>query len=747
MCDRPRMRSHTLFSWPASSFSPPAVRGSPRSRSVRLLLDGEHAARRADRAAADRPAAGARAATASSPAGGPGGTGKQLVLSPPPQAGCDGDRPPRRRARGRSLLDLLQERPRPARCGCGPPAATSAASRSTDPVRDPLPADLPLGRVTVDLDFDWGSRGVARRGRCGRPCPAGRVRLDGADLIQSGDSLVDLVRRVSGGETLVGTFVPARTTPRPGQRFELIVEREDGARSAASPGPELLEPAREQRIAPAARATRRASCACACAPAARVRRAAGQRLGFAGGREDAEPPEAIAAAPRRRRSRRAWSSSTSWTPCAPTPSATWAGRRALADLRPAGPRGGAPSATTAASRPNTLPSTKALFTGRTFVTGGDWTLEPEDGTTLAERFRAAGYRTGLFSGNVYVSPAFGTDRGFEHVAEEVLMDGRRAPAAPSASTTTPPASTPRRSPGCATLPRGERAFLYLHTIHPHNPYDPPDPFRSRFTARHPLDDRRQHRDALGRAQAASATPARPTAAPARPLRRLLRLQRRRAGPLPARRSRPGRRPRRPWSPLTSDHGEELFEHGGVLHGYTLYEEMLRIPLVLWGPGRLAARGGLGAHRHAGPARHPARSSAGSKRAEPSDGRPLLPRPRGDAGGLRPPGRGLQRRTAASTRAQTAAGRWSGRRAAAHAGGWGTASAARATPSTSSTWRRTRARRSTSPAPGRPRSRLAPPAPPRLDRANRKARRAAATEPGRSTPRRERLRALGYVNVR
>jgi arylsulfatase A-like enzyme len=40
--------------------------------------------------------------------------------------------------------------------------------------------------------------------------------------------------------------------------------------------------------------------------------------------------------------------------------------------------------------------------------------------------------------------------------------------------------------------------------------------------------------------------------------------------------------------LTADHGEELFDHGGVLHGFTVYEEMLRIPLVLWAPGRLQA---------------------------------------------------------------------------------------------------------------------------------------------------------------
>jgi arylsulfatase A-like enzyme len=38
--------------------------------------------------------------------------------------------------------------------------------------------------------------------------------------------------------------------------------------------------------------------------------------------------------------------------------------------------------------------------------------------------------------------------------------------------------------------------------------------------------------------------------------------------------------------VTADHGEELFDHGGTLHGYTLYEELLRIPLVVWSPGRV-----------------------------------------------------------------------------------------------------------------------------------------------------------------
>ncbi len=35
--------------------------------------------------------------------------------------------------------------------------------------------------------------------------------------------------------------------------------------------------------------------------------------------------------------------------------------------------------------------------------------------------------------------------------------------------------------------------------------------------------------------------------------------------------------------LTSDHGEEFLEHGGVLHGLAQYEESVRVPLLFFGP--------------------------------------------------------------------------------------------------------------------------------------------------------------------
>ena len=40
--------------------------------------------------------------------------------------------------------------------------------------------------------------------------------------------------------------------------------------------------------------------------------------------------------------------------------------------------------------------------------------------------------------------------------------------------------------------------------------------------------------------------------------------------------------------LLSDHGEEFFEHGGLDHGHSLYEELIRVPLVIRFPGGLAS---------------------------------------------------------------------------------------------------------------------------------------------------------------
>ena len=40
--------------------------------------------------------------------------------------------------------------------------------------------------------------------------------------------------------------------------------------------------------------------------------------------------------------------------------------------------------------------------------------------------------------------------------------------------------------------------------------------------------------------------------------------------------------------VTADHGEEFGEHGGSSHSHSVYDELLHVPLVWWGPGQIPA---------------------------------------------------------------------------------------------------------------------------------------------------------------
>ncbi len=229
--------------------------------------------------------------------------------------------------------------------------------------------------------------------------------------------------------------------------------------------------------------------------------------------------------------------------------------------------------------PNTLLSTRNLFTGRILVNTRAWKTGGEDLPMLAEAFQTAGYHTGLFSGNGYVSAHFGLARGFDHVSRKALFQGLNAAGVNRNAERVQAAALK----WLRTLPSGEPAFLYIQTIHPHNPYAPPRDLGSRFTAGIPStisgttailkDIERSRRDV---------TPADRerlrglyTAALAYNDRELGLFLAQLKTVFPEREI---------LVALTADHGEELFDHGGVLHGYTLFEELLHIPLVVWAPG-------------------------------------------------------------------------------------------------------------------------------------------------------------------
>ncbi|MFY9823768.1 MAG: sulfatase [Thermoanaerobaculia bacterium] len=445
-----------------------------------------------------------------------------------------------------------------------------------NPLEVPLPfSKLPLGRVLVSLAFH-APRVAVRAAAVREAAEGGEVRVVGSKVFQSGSSMADLARPLTGGEVLVGSFVPPGS-PRSGQRFELTVEREDGKPvQSFSWAPRLWRRGRQKIALPVgdregfARIRLRALGA---GPGGRW-----EGLGFVGGAPANSSQPRIA--PLRKEP--------------PKLIVLYVMDALRADrLDCLGARLGASATCDRLARegmlfrahrsvaPNTLPSTKELFTGFAFVERGGWKLLPEDGPTLAERFRAAGYHTGLFSGNPHVSAAFGTDRGFEHAAPEVLIDSyASAGYNDNAARVHAAALAWLRS-----LPPGAKAFLYLHTIHPHNPYDPPEPFRTRFTTgiASTVD---------GNTDTLTGIKQRKIEASPADRQRLAGLY---TGSFAYDDAELGKLLAgfAAWAPpaetlvaVTADHGEELFDHGGVLHGYTLYEEMMRIPLILWSPQRL-----------------------------------------------------------------------------------------------------------------------------------------------------------------
>lgn len=591
--------------------------GGVEPGSVRLLMDGEHAADALieERAIARPPALGGNRFLT--------GwwsekKGKQILLTPAvPNA--------------RLQIVHLADRPRTLAIDLeGPPSRPGtvrvrAAGRDLGsfPVADPtkirLPGDLPEGRINVDLTFEPEVKVVA--GAIRPFLPAGKVASRGADIIQAGESLVHIARRVSPGTELVGTFVPPDGSS-PGQRFELTVENEDGTpvrRFSWTPsfwnrifGNKTIElPLGETdgwvRIRLRARGA---------GPAARW-----ARLGLREEKTE-EKTETEASFPQPR------------LVIVYVMDALRAdfvghlgGRAGVSPTFDRLAREGMTFRNHRSVAPNTIPSTKALFTGHTFVSRGGWKLDAADGTTLAELFKAAGYRTGLFSGNVYISPSYGTDRGFQHVAKEVLIDGYSAAEKPPFNDNAARVHASALK-WLASLPRGERAFLYLHTIHPHNPYDPPDPYRSRYTAGIPSD-------IDGSTQTLSAIKQRRRTATPADRQRLRGLYTGSFAYNDAELS-GFLKQLAAWAPpgetlvaLTADHGEEHFDHGGVLHGFTLFEEQLRIPLVLWAPGRL--RPAAVKERTDSLDLHATLIQLGGLKKVESDGRPLLQVARGETG--------------------------------------------------------------------------------------------------------------------
>jgi len=205
---------------------------------------------------------------------------------------------------------------------------------------------------------------------------------------------------------------------------------------------------------------------------------------------------------------------------------------------------------------------------------------PPAADTLAERLRDAGYATGAVVSNAIISRVYGHDQGYDFFYHKSYREPRAAAAAGGGEEKKPrlPVFTADKVTDNALewIAKARRPFfLYAHYTDPHEPYLPPAAWLDRVIG----DRERVGRDLLLDARFAHVplTPSQLDGVRAsyeaeiaftdHEVGRLLRGLP--AGTIVV---------------LTGDHGEEFKEHGWFLHGHTLFEELVHIPLVFAGPG-------------------------------------------------------------------------------------------------------------------------------------------------------------------
>jgi arylsulfatase A-like enzyme len=226
----------------------------------------------------------------------------------------------------------------------------------------------------------------------------------------------------------------------------------------------------------------------------------------------------------------------------------------------------------------TLPSHVSLLTSLScFRHGVNLETDRMDETrpTLADVLRTQGFLCAAVTGGGFLSPVFGFSKGFDvyRQVESSLWTSNAAGQVSAAALDWIDAN------------RDRDFFLFVHTYQPHNPYIPPAPYDTKFqdapTSLRMID--------LGGH----------LGGPAGIFKALPEAERRAivglydgevgytdtalVGALTAKLKALGIYDDT-LIVLTSDHGEEFFEHGSWEHGHSLYDESLKVPLVVKFPG-------------------------------------------------------------------------------------------------------------------------------------------------------------------
>jgi arylsulfatase A-like enzyme len=200
----------------------------------------------------------------------------------------------------------------------------------------------------------------------------------------------------------------------------------------------------------------------------------------------------------------------------------------------------------------TLPSLTSLMTSLYSSTHGCWKIDSRldpSFHTLAELLRNAGYDTAMVASHTFLSGRYGLQKGFTHVDSRILQTDVNI---------TSPEITEKGIEWLqdkAAVQDGIPWFLWLHYFDPHDTYLAHPGFSEQFGTTEEIDlydgeiAFTDHYignllDQLARLNLADNTIV----------------------------------------VIVADHGEEFREHGQTRHGYNLYEETIRVPLMFRAPG-------------------------------------------------------------------------------------------------------------------------------------------------------------------
>lgn len=134
-----------------------------------------------------------------------------------------------------------------------------------------------------------------------------------------------------------------------------------------------------------------------------------------------------------------------------------------------------------ATAPITLVAHTSILTGlypfqHAVRNNGTYVVPPAT-QTLAELLKAKGYDTGAIAGAFPVDHRFGLDQGFDHYDDAFPASSLRRE---SDTAQRPAGDVTRLSLEWIDGRAGKPFFLWAHYFDPHFPYEPPEPYRSRF---------------------------------------------------------------------------------------------------------------------------------------------------------------------------------------------------------------------------------------------------------------------------